>query len=456
MPELTPEAAANLSVAALAEAYRKGEADPVAVTEVCLSRIEEASGASVFLAVTADRARAEAKAASARYAEGRPASPVDGVPVAWKDLFDMKGEVTTAGSALLRHAPPAEADAPVVERLAEAGMVAVGKTNLTEFAFSALGLNPHYGTCANPWDSETPRCPGGSSSGSAVAVAAGLVPVAIGSDTGGSVRIPAAFNGLVGSKSSEGRISTVGAFPLSYTLDTVGPLCRTVEDAVLMDAALRGTLPTITRGDISALRFVVAEGLPLETCEDAVLEAFEAAVERLAKAGATIERHEFAELSEASQMLATHGTIANAEAYHFHKERVDGPDVEEIDGRVAARILRGKTMSADDLITLQRGRRRLAASLAATLDGALLLYPTVAHIAPEIAPVDADPAFFNEVNMRSLRNTMIGNFLNLPGVALPAASPSPMPVSLLVSGMADADDAVLSAAWAIEDVVGEA
>ncbi|WMS42450.1 amidase [Acuticoccus sp. MNP-M23] len=453
MPELTPDAAADLSVAALARAYRLGEADPVAVTEVCLSRIAQASGASVFLAVTEDRARREAEASRARYAAGRPASPVDGVPVAWKDLFDMEGEVTTAGSALLRHAPPAEADAPVVAQLSAAGMVAVGKTNLTEFAFSALGLNPHYGTCANPWDSETPRCPGGSSSGSAVAVAAGLVPVAIGSDTGGSVRVPAAFNGLVGAKSSEGRISTRGAYPLSYTLDTVGPLCRTVEDAVLTDAALRGTSPTVTRGNLSDLKLVVAEGLPMDDCDEVVLTAFEAAVERLAKAGATIERHEFAELAEASQMLATHGTIANAEAYHFHKERVDGPDVEEIDGRVAARILRGKTMSADDLLELQIGRRRLAASLASTLNGALLIYPTVAHIAPEIAPLDADPALFNDVNMRSLRNTMVGNFLNLPGVALPAASPSPMPVSLLVSGLANTDETVLSAAWAMENMV---
>ena len=455
MPELTPEAAADLSVAALSRAYLTGDADPVAVTEVCLARIRDAGEAAVFLAVTEDRARREAEASRARYAAGRPASPVDGVPVAWKDLFDMAGEVTTAGSALLRHAPPAEVDAPVVAQLAAAGMVAVGKTNLTEFAFSALGLNPHYGTCANPWDSQVPRCPGGSSSGSAVAVAAGLVPVAIGSDTGGSVRIPAAFNGLVGSKSSEGRISTRAAFPLSYTLDTVGPLCRTVEDAVLMDAALRGARPAVTRGDISALRFVVAEGLPFENCEDAVVAAFEAAVERLAKAGATIERHEFPEIAEASQMLATHGTIANAEAYHFHKDRVDGTDVEEIDGRVAARILRGKTMSADDLLILQIGRRRIAQSLKASLNGAFLLCPTVAHIAPEIAPVDADPVLFNEVNMRSLRNTMIGNFLNLPGVALPAASPSPMPVSLLVSGTADTDEALLSAAWAMEAIVRE-
>ena len=453
MSQLTPDAAADLTVAALSRAYLLGEADPVAVTETCLARIEAAKDASVFLAVTADRARAEAKASRERWKAGRPASPVDGVPLAWKDLFDMRGVVTTAGSALFRHAPPADADSPVVSNLATAGMVSVGKVNLTEFAFSSLGLNPHYGTCANPHDPVTPRAPGGSSSGSAVAVAAGLVPVAIGSDTGGSVRIPAAFNGLVGAKSSEGRIDKTGVFPLSYTLDTVGPLCRSVEDAILLDAAMRGTEPTVRRAPLAGLSFVVCESVVFDDVEPAVAEAVEAAVLRLEAAGAKVTAMRLPIIEEAVRAMTENGAFAAAEAYHFHKDRIDGPEVEEIDGRVVARILGGKKMSAADLITIHHARAQLMARLPQVLDGALMLSPTVAHVAPEIAPLDADPELFSKVNLKTLRNTMIGNFLNMPGVALPAASPSPMPVSLLVSGIANDDERVLGAAWAIEETV---
>jgi len=453
MSELSPEAAADLSVAALSRAYLTGEADPVAVTEVCLSRIGVAKDAAIFIKVTAERARREAEAARARWAAGRPASPVDGVPVAWKDLFDMAGEVTTAASALFATAPAAEADSPVVAQLAAAGMVSLGKTNLTEFAFSGLGLNPHFGTPANPYDRETPRVPGGSSSGSAVAVAAGLAPVAIGSDTGGSVRVPAAFNGLVGAKSSEGRIDKTDVFPLSATLDTVGPLCRTVEDAILMDAALRGARPDIRRADLRGQRFVVCENVFFEDCEDHVVEAVEAAIRRLESAGAIVATLNLPEVAEAARLMADHGTLVAAEAYAFHKERIDGPEVAEIDSRVVARILRGKAMTAYDILTLQTGRQHLMASARATLDGAFLLNPTIAHVAPEIAPLDADPELFARVNLKTLRNTMIGNFLNWPGVSLPAASASPLPVGLLVSSFGGDDERLLSVAWAMEETV---
>ncbi len=454
MPALTPEAAADLSVAALSRAYLLGEADPVAVTETCLARIEAAKDAAIFIKMTPERARREAEAARARWAAGRPASPVDGVPVAWKDLFDMKGEVTTAASAFYAHAPAAEADSPVVARLAAAGMVALGKTNLSEFAYSGVGLNPHFGTPLNPFDRETARVPGGSSSGSAVAVATRLAPVAIGSDTGGSVRVPAAFNGLVGSKSSEGRIDKTNVFPLSDTLDTVGPLCRTVEDAILLDAAMRGARPEIRRAELAGLSFAVCENVFFEDCEDAVVNAVEAAIRRLEAAGARVETVNLPEVSESARVMADHGTLVSAEAYFVHRELIDGPEVEELDGRIVARILRGKAMTAYDIIVLQRARRRLMASAAATLGDKLVLCPTVAHVAPEIGPMDADPALFAKINLKTLRNTMIGNFLNWPGVALPAASPSPLPVSLLVSATANEDERLLAAAWAMEETVG--
>ncbi|MEM9221815.1 MAG: amidase [Pseudomonadota bacterium] len=455
MADLSPDAAADLSVAALSRAYLTGAADPVAVTETCLSRIEAASDAAIFLKATPERARREAAASAARWKAGRPASPVDGVPIAYKDLFNLAGEVTTAGSALLRHSPPAEADAPVVAQLTAGGMVTLGKVNLTEFAYSGLGLNPHFGTCANPFDPQTPRIPGGSSSGSAVAVAAKLAPVALGSDTGGSVRVPAAFNGLVGHKSSEGRIDKTGVFPLSATLDTVGPLCRTVEDAVLLDAAMRGAEATVRRANLADLRFVVCETLFFEDIEDAVADAVEAAVKRLEQAGAKVERRAMPEVAQAASLAAELGTIVSAEAYTYHQDIIDSPDVEEVDGRVVARIIRGKAMTATDLIKLQSARPRLMASVAAALDGALVLCPTVAHVAPEIAPLDADPEFYNTINLKTLRNTTIGNYLNWPGVALPAASPSPLPVSLLVSAMGGEDDRLLAAAWAMEQTVRE-
>jgi len=453
--DLTAERAAELAAAPLARAYLAGQADPVAVTEAFLERIAAAEGASIFITVTADRALGEAAASRERYRAGKPASPLDGVPIAWKDLFDVEGTVTTAGSALLRTAAPAARDAPVVAQLAAAGLVCLGKTNLTEFAYSGLGLNPHFGTCANPFDSATPRVPGGSSSGSAVAVATGLATAAIGSDTGGSVRVPAAFNGIVGHKSSEGRIDKRGVVPLSYTLDTVGPLARTVEDCVLLESAMRGTVPGVRRADVAGLRLVVSETLFFDDAEPAVVAAFEAAVKRLESAGVSVESRPVPELAEAARIMADHGTLVAVEAYDYHRERIEGPDVEEMDGRVVARILRGKTMTAYDLLTVMRARARLARSLAATLGGALLAGPTVAHVAPEIAPLDGDPELFNTVNLKTLRNTMVGNFLDLPGVALPMASPSPLPVSFLVSANAGEDERALSAALAMERLIGE-
>lgn len=452
MPTLPPERAADLSAAALARAFLVGDADPVAVAEECLRR-SAAFAEPVFVTLTADRARAEAQAAAARIADGRPASPLDGVPVAVKDLFDAKGTVTTAASALWQDNPAAETDAPVLAHLAAAGMVLIGKTNLTEFAYSGLGLNPHFGTPANPLDTETRRVPGGSSAGSAVAVAARLVPAAIGSDTGGSVRVPAAFNGLVGYKSSERRVPIGGAIPLSYTLDTVGPLAHTVEDCILIDAALRGRSAHVHRPLPREISILVAETLFLDDCEPAVTEAFEAAVRRLETGGVRVRSAPVPELAEAARVMADHGTLAAAEAYHYHRERVDGPERERMDARVVARIMKGKAMSAHDVIVILRARARLVRTLADRLGGALLAGPTVAHVAPEIAPLEADPDLFNTMNLKTLRNTMVGNFLNLPGVAIPMASPSPLPVSFLVSALPDGDDALLGAALAIEETV---
>lgn len=245
------------SAATIARAMAAEELSPVAFTDCLLERIDNQTS-PVFLNVTRDRAMAEARAAEARMKTGKPLSPLDGVPIAWKDLIDMKGETTTAASDIYRNAEPACDDAPIVAHAKAAGMVSLGKVNLTEFAYSGLGLNPHFGTPLNPNDPETPRSPGGSSSGSGVAVALGLAPIAIGTDTGGSVRIPAAFNGVVGYKPSERRIDSTGVFALSRTLDTVGPLAQTVEDCVLTELVLRGVVTSsVRRADVSKLRIFV-------------------------------------------------------------------------------------------------------------------------------------------------------------------------------------------------------
>ncbi|MBO0662883.1 amidase [Jiella sp. CQZ9-1] len=443
---------------AIAQAFAAGQASPVALSEFYLSRIE-AQTSPVFLAITRQRALAEAAAAEQRIGAGTPASCLDGVPIAWKDLIDLAGEPTTAASALYRHAPPAAADAPIAAHAAAAGMVCLGKVNLSEFAYSGLGLNPHFGTPINPHDPQTPRVPGGSSSGSAVAVAAGLAACAIGTDTGGSVRVPAAFNGLVGYKSSEGRIDKRGVFALSRSLDTVGPLARSVADCVGLDIVLRGAVATpICRRALSGLTVVVANGIVCADLEPAVAENFEASLRRLEQGGAKIVTAPLKPLDEAARLAAEFGTITAAEAYVEHRDQVDGPDVTRIDRRVVARIKGGAAMRAADLITLQRARAQGIAALRRQLDGALVAMPTTPHVAPAIAPLEADDALFHRVNLKTLRNTAIGNFLNLPGLAVPnGTGTAGMPTSFLLAANGGEDERLLGFGLAAEAAIrGEA
>jgi aspartyl-tRNA(Asn)/glutamyl-tRNA(Gln) amidotransferase subunit A len=441
----------QISAAALGRLYLAGATNPVTATEFFFDRIRACPDQAIFLLLTEARARREAEASLKRYRAGRPLGPLDGVPVAWKDLVDLEGTVTTAGAEVLRHAPPAKADAPIARHLAAAGMVSLGKVNLSEFAYSGLGLNPHYGTPLNPFDA-VPRAPGGSSSGSAVAVARGLAPCAIGSDTGGSVRIPAAFNGLVGLKTTEGRIDKSGVFPLSQTLDTIGPLARTVEDCILLDAALRGAVATdIRRADLSGLRLVVPENIVFDHAEDGVVANFERALAALTAGGATVERRRIAIFDEALAVGATHGSLTAAEAYAFHRELMEGPDAIRVDPRITSRIGGGKRMAAGDLLAIQAMRRRLTPALVAELDGALLAFPTVPHAAPEIAPLEADVELYHQVNLRSLRNTMIGNILTTCGLALPTGLDGRgLPTSLLLSAPAGDESRLLAIGLAAE------
>ena len=444
---------ATVSAAALARLYRDGTITPIEATDWFLDRIETTTDRAIFIAVTAERARREAAAATARYRAGAPLGPLDGVPIAWKDLFDLADTTTTAGSDVYRTAPKAGADAAVVRRLADAGMVSLGKVNLSEFAYSGLGLNPHFGTPRNPFDAKIHRAPGGSSSGSAVAIATGLAPVSIGTDTGGSVRVPAAFNGLVGFKTAEGSIDKTGVFALSPTLDTVGPLARTVEDCLLLYSALKGGSPVEAKpADFSALCFVVPTNIVFDDAEEAVVANFRALLTKLERKGTKIIERPVSAF-DAIRATSAHGNIVAAEAYFAHRRLVESADVARVDPRVVARIMRGASMSAYDLLALQAKRIELQHKLRAELDGALLAFPTVPLTAPPVAPLEADPDLFHAVNIKTLRNTMLGNFLNLPGFAIPSGvDANGLPTSILISAPAGSEPLLFAASLAIETV----
>ncbi|WP_282607844.1 amidase [Pelagibius sp. Alg239-R121] len=438
----------------IGRALAAGEANPVALAEHLLQKIEAASDSNVFLRITRERAIAEARASEARLTAGRPLSALDGVPLAWKDLFDIAGEVTTAASDIYRDAPPAQRDAPCVANVTAAGMVALGKVNLTEFAYSGIGLNPHFGTPANPHSPSVPRAPGGSSSGSGVSVAAGLAPCAIGTDTGGSVRIPSSFNGLVGYKSSEGWIDGAGVFALSRTLDTVGPLARSVEDCVSLDAALRGLRRSpVQHRSAEGLSLFVPETIVLDDLDPAVAENFEASLRTLEAAGVRVTRGPLDIFSKAAELAAEFGSITAADAYVEHRALVESNQVSRIDRRVVARIMGGKGMSAADMISLQRARADLIRELAARMGDSLIAMPTTAITAPEIAPLEADDDLFHRINLKALRNTMLGNFLNLPGLALPnGCDAEGMPTSFLLNGLAGTDERLLGYGLDVERV----
>jgi len=425
-----------------------GELDAEAECEAALARAGAAG--CVFTQLTADRARAEARAAAARLRAGAPAGPLDGVPVAWKDLVDVAGTVTTAASALRQELAPAAADAPAVARLTAAGLVCVGKTNLSELAFSGLGLNPHLGTPPNPLDPA--RAPGGSSSGSAVAVAAGVVPCAIGTDTSGSIRVPAAFCGIAGFKPSVARVDRAGVLPLAPSLDSVGPLATTVADLIALDAALRGVpAADVPAAGVGGLRVLVAEGEPVDEVDPGVAAAFAAAVEALAAAGAHVERRPVAALAEAAALLRTHGLLVAHEAWRTHAALLDSPDAARLDRRVLRRLRDGRALPPGGRTALLEARPRVQAAFERELGGALLLTPASPHVAPYVDALEADDDVFLAANARTLRITMPTSFLDAPGVALPIGpAEAGLRASLLVSGPAGADDRVLAAALAAE------
>jgi aspartyl-tRNA(Asn)/glutamyl-tRNA(Gln) amidotransferase subunit A len=408
-------------------------------------------GARIFTRLYADEAREAARAADARRDAGRALGPLDGRLVSIKDLFDVAGETTTAGSVVRRGAAPATQDAIVVRRLRAAGAVIVGKTNMTEFAFSGVGVNPHYGTPGNARD--VTRIPGGSSSGAGASAGRGLVEFAIGSDTGGSVRIPSALNGLVGFKPTQARVSREGAYPLSYTLDTVGPLCHSVADAAAADAVLAGQdAMTLELRTTRSLRVGVPRGLLFTQAQDEVLAAFEKALDVLSESGAEIRDEALDDLLGEPFRLQERGTMIAAEAAWIHQATV-ATQADAYDPIVLSRIRKGQTIGAASYVGMQQARAALLPQLDARLvDLDVLVLPTVPVLAPRIADVETEEAFM-KLNGLLLRNPSVFNFYDLPALSLPLPVAGGLPVGLMVVGRRGRDRELLAVGAAIEKVL---
>ncbi|WP_281992934.1 amidase [Sulfitobacter geojensis] len=410
----------TMTAADLGRGIGAGEIDPVALTQTYLDAIDaHPLRDRIYARVTAERALAEATAAANRAVSGNRLSPLDGVPISWKDLFDTAGTGTEAGSKLLEGRVP-DRDAVVLANATAAGLVCLGKTHMSELAFSGLGHNPSTATppCVNDADAVS----GGSSSGAAASVAFNLAAAAIGSDTGGSVRIPAAWNDLVGLKTTSGRLTLEGVVPLAMKFDTIGPLCRSVEDAGLLLAALEGgAAPDLRQAGLEGRRFAILNNVAMEDLRDAPRAAFETAIGKLREAGAIIEEIEVPEVGEAMDLA---GCLFTTEAYGLWREVIEAnPDA--MYHEILARFRLGMGHSGADYVAACAKLDALRAEYDAAVAGYdAVLMPTAPILPPNLARLEEDHAYYLAENLLALRNTRIGNLLGLSALTLPMDTPS--------------------------------
>jgi aspartyl-tRNA(Asn)/glutamyl-tRNA(Gln) amidotransferase subunit A len=455
MPTTSPQFA---PLAQLAADLRDGRTSSRALVEQALERIEDPSGQGsvAFLHVDASQARAAADAHDALRRAGTALSPLAGIPMSIKDLFDIEGQVTRAGSRVLANALPATADAVSVARLRRAGAVFVGRTNMSEFAFSGLGLNPHYGTPHSPYRADVKgdeRIAGGSSSGAAASVADGMAAIALGTDTGGSIRIPAALCGLTGFKPTARRIPTQGGVPLSTTLDSFGPIGISVACCALVDRILAGREPIVPpKRPLDGVRLGVLTNYVTDGLDDTVASALAAAVGHFSAAGALVEDVRFAPLDRFADI--SRFNFAAIEAYAWHRPLLQAHP-EQYDPRVLARILKGQPASAADYLDLLQARAAMIDSAQAMWQRFdAILCPTVPVLPPRIAELEHDDDAFGKTNALILRNPTVFNFLDSCALSLPCHPRGEAPVGLMLVGAPLADDTLLSIGRAVEAVLG--
>ena len=443
------------TLAKLAADLESGATSARKLVEQCLAKIAdpEGEGQRAFIHVDKEAALEAADAMDGlRKARAAP-SRYAGIPVSIKDLFDIKGQITRAGSrALAEGSTPAEADAPVVARLRRAGFIVIGRTNMTEFAYSGIGINPHYGTPKSAWKRSVGHVPGGSSSGAAVSIADGMAFGALGTDTGGSCRIPAAFNGIVGYKPTQRRIPLDGGVPLSFSLDSYGPLANSVACCATLDAVLADEPePSLQPRAVKGMRLAVPTTVALDDLDDAVANTFDRALQALSRAGALIERIELPEFLDVGVMNAK-GGFAASESYAWHRYLIASKG-DVYDPRVYTRILRGEGFPAADYIDLLNARRSFIARTEkriAPYDA--LVLPTTANTPPRIADLADDKAFTIE-NLRALRNCTLINTLDGCAISLPAHREGEVPVGLMLAAAGGSDRRIFELAAGMESII---
>ena len=414
---------------------------------------EEGQGQTTFTKTYADQAKAQAIAIDKLRVAGLVMSPIAGMPISIKDLFDVAGETTMAGSRVRENSAPALRDANIIKKLRSAGAILIGRTNMTEFAFSGLGINPHYGTPLNPWNRTEARIPGGSSSGAAVSVSDNMAVAGIGTDTGGSVRIPSALCGLTGFKPTAARVSTSGAFPLSTTLDSIGPLAKSVNCCAILDQVMRGEVTGhVADRPIETLTLAVPQTLVFDDIEEKVANDFQRVMSLLATSGAKIVDIPFDILSEIPKANSK-GGYAAIEAFVALHDLLK-KDENSFDPRVAVRIKRGEQMTAREYIELMNARRTICEvsnKISRNFDA--LLMPTVPVIAPVLKDLENSDDLYHQMNLLMLRNCSFGNFLDRCAVSLPIHEPETAPVGLMVMGKTHGDDRLLEIAKTIETAI---
>ena len=441
------------TISKLSEDLARGRTTSRKLVEECLEKIEAADGegARTFISVDAERARTAADACDSLREANIPTGPFAGIPISVKDLCDIEGQVTRSGSRALDDAGPAETDAEAVARLRRAGFILIGRTNMTEFAYSGLGLNPHYGTPLCVWDRDAGRIPGGSSSGAAISVADGMAHAALGSDTGGSCRIPAAFNGLAGFKPTARRVPLKGTIPLSATLDSIGPIAHSADCCARLDAILSDQPLHPSTANLQGLRILVPTTVALDGMQDKVAADFQAALSKLYAAGAVVSEAPFPEFAEASALLDKGGFSA-AESFAYHRELIQ-LKAELYDPRVLMRIRRGSEQSAADYIGLLKLRRSVIARAAQRMSGYdVLVMPTVPIVPPLVSEL-ANDADYTAINLLVLRNSTFINLIDGCAISLPIHEEGTAPVGLTVAGIDGTDARLLAVAAAMEPVV---